>query len=169
MATTDSEGRSTALLAKAGRYLLATAFGAPINVALYLFLARRVGMTEPLANVLAALTIIGPRFLINKYWVWRHRSTARIGFEARMHVLLTAAGLGLSTAVAWRLGEAEASTTLLAVGNVGAFAIIWVVRFLLFNYAVFTPRPTVLVTDEPTGAAAQLGARPAPPATGHSA
>jgi len=122
---------------KAARYFAATAIGAPANIALYLVLVRQAGVTEALANLSAALLIMGPRFLINKYWVWRHRSRTRIGFEARIHVLLTAVGLTLSTVVAWHLGRLDASTTMLALGNLGAFAVVWIVRFVVLNYAVF--------------------------------
>ena len=127
---------------KAARYLIATAVGAPANVLVYLLLARRAGLPEAVANLVAALLIMGPRFMINKYWVWRHRDRTRVGFEARVHLALTLLGLALSTLVAWRLGRAGSPSAVLAAGNIASFAAVWLVRFAVFNYLVFRPVPT---------------------------
>lgn len=126
------------LLAIIWRYLAATVLGVAANLTLYLSFVRLFGVYPPVANLMAALLVIGPRFFLNKIWVWRHRETKRIGFEAAVHTALTVTGLALSTVVAWVLARADAGVVVLAVGNVSAFAVTWVLRFFVSHFYLFT-------------------------------
>lgn len=127
-----------ALIAIVWRYLAATVFGIAANLSLYVFFVKGLGVYPPTANLAAALMVIGPRFAINKIWVWRHLRTDRIGFEAAVHVALTVTGLGLSTVVAWLLARAGAGVAVLAIGNVASFAVTWVLRFLVSHFYLFS-------------------------------
>jgi len=122
-----------------GRYLWTTLAGVVANLTLYLLMARVVGIRAPIANLVAACLVIGPRFWLHKYWVWKHRSTEAIGREVAVHTGLTVVGLTLSTAVAAALEARNASAVQLAVGNVGAFGVVWVARFLVSHFYLFTP------------------------------
>ncbi len=127
--------------AKVGRYIAATAIGMPANLTLYALLLEVFDLNEAVANLSAAALIVLPRFAVNKWWVWKHRSRARLGFEMRVHMALTMTGLALSTLVAWRLGSINTSTPWLLVGNVSSFAVIWLARFLVFDQLVFVSEP----------------------------
>jgi putative flippase GtrA len=124
-----------------GRYLSATVIGVVANLTIYLSLVRGLDLDPPAANLIAALSVIGPRFWLIKIWVWNHRRTDRVAAEVGAHGVLTLVGLGLSTFVAWALARSDAGAALLAIGNVAAFGLIWVVRFVISHRYLFVDSP----------------------------
>ncbi len=123
------------------RYALGTVVATPANLVLYWQLLVVAGWYEPVANLVAALAIAVPRFVLNKWWVWRRPGHQRLWSEVRSHLLLTGAGLLLSTVVAWLLARLGAGPAGLLAGNVGSFAFTTVARFAVCDQWVFRPGP----------------------------
>jgi putative flippase GtrA len=100
------------------------------------------------ANVVATAVGTVPSFELNRRWVW-----SRVGERSMLHevvpfVVLSFAGLGLSTLLVSLAGrwatasglDALGRTVAVEVASVVAFGSLWLVQFVILDRLVFTAR-----------------------------
>jgi putative flippase GtrA len=101
-------------------------------------------MTPTLANVVAAVVCIVPAFELNRRWVWRQQGRSEMG-EFLPFCILLVAGLVLSTLAVRYAGDHSVGfanpwhTVVVDGANLGAYAVLWVVRYFVLD-RVFTAR-----------------------------
>jgi|SRR5579872_136416 len=92
------------------------------------------------SNVLANAVATIPSYYLNRQWVWGKTGRSHLGKEVVPFWALSFAGMGLSTL---SVGAAEhwgkhhfhhfGLTVLVLGANLGAFGVLWVAKFLIFN------------------------------------
>jgi putative flippase GtrA len=100
------------------------------------------------SNVAATAAGTVPSFELNRRWVWRKRGRRSLASEVVPFVLLSFAGLVVSTwaahaAGAWASGRAWpalARTLLVLAANLAAYGSLWVMQFLILDRVLFRPR-----------------------------
>ena len=98
------------------------------------------------ANVIATIVATIPSFELNRRWVWRKQGRRSLGGEVVPFVLVTAAGLALSSvsvALVSRYVEDWSTTgrTLsIQFASLSAFGTVWVLQFFLLDRILFRQR-----------------------------
>ncbi len=103
------------------------------------------------ANITATAVGTVPSFELNRRWVWHRHGTASTRREVIPFLVLSAAGLVLSTiavslAGRWteHAGLTGASRTLaIQCANVGAFGSLWLAQFVILDRVLFADRAPV--------------------------
>jgi putative flippase GtrA len=99
------------------------------------------------ANVVATCVGMVPSFELNRRWVWRRTGRPSLTRQILPFVVLSLAGLFLSTAAvqlaasyAEHGGWSHGVTTLAVVGsNLTAFGVLWIAQFLILDRLLFRP------------------------------
>jgi putative flippase GtrA/glycosyltransferase involved in cell wall biosynthesis len=97
------------------------------------------------ANVVATCVGIVPSFELNRRWVWSKQGKRSLGGEVIPFVILSFAGLGLSTVAvavtaqwATNLGlESTARTVAVELANLAAFGTLWIAQFVILDKVLF--------------------------------
>jgi putative flippase GtrA len=100
------------------------------------------------ANVVATAVGTIPSFELNRRWVWAKTGKRSLGGEVIPFVVLSFAGLGLSTLAVgltalWAdsLGlEATARTVAVELANLAAFGTLWIAQFVILDRVLFRHR-----------------------------
>jgi putative flippase GtrA len=98
-------------------------------------------MSEVPANILANLVATIPSYTLNRRWVWGKGGKSHVWREVVPFWVLSFIGLAVSSLAVWAAGAfsrhhhfGHAATTVLVNGaNLGAFAILWVGKFIVYN------------------------------------
>jgi putative flippase GtrA len=99
------------------------------------------------ANVVATCLGMVPSFELNRRWVWRWTGRPSLTRQIVPFVVLSLAGLFLSTAAvqltasyAEHAGWSHGVTTLAVLGsNLTAFGLLWIAQFLILDRLLFRP------------------------------
>jgi putative flippase GtrA len=99
------------------------------------------------ANVVATCVGMIPSFELNRRWVWRRTGRPSLTRQIVPFVVLSLAGLFLSTAAvqvaasyADRAGWSHAVTTLAVIAaNLTAFGLLWIAQFVILDRFLFRP------------------------------
>jgi len=130
---------------KAMRYTMVSVIAVAVSQVVLVVLFGVLGWSETSANV-AAVTIGGvPSYILNRRWVWGKSGKSHLWREVVPFWALAFAGLALSTvAVAFAGSYARDNfdshllrTLSVMAANIGAFGVLWVGKFFLFNYVLF--------------------------------
>lgn len=130
----------------ARRYLVTsvvgTAFSELVLVALYA--GGLAGATT--AAVIASMLGAVPGYLLSRYWVWPTSARARTARQVASYWAITIASLVAATsATSFASARAPSGHVLrdVIVGGayVGTYAALWVVKFLILHFGVFTEPP----------------------------
>ena len=95
------------------------------------------------ANIIATLVATIPSFELNRRWVWGKEGRRSIGGELVPFLLVTAAGLGLSSlAVAVVSGYVKdfsppTRTLSIQIASLSAFGTVWLLQFFLLDRVLF--------------------------------
>lgn len=108
------------------------------------------------ANVIATSIGTVPSFELNRRWVWAQSGPRSLLRQAAPFVLLSLAGLVLST-LAVHLAAAATSdstrvihTAAVEMANIGAYGVLWIVQFVLCDRVLFRTRPGEALPAEQT-------------------
>lgn len=115
------------------RFATLTAFAAPANFVLYALLLQFTAASAAGATVVAALCVIIPKFFASKYWVWKQETTENLRREVLVYFGVTGASLTFAVSAAWLLEGLGATNSVLVAGNLGAFTVMWVARFVILD------------------------------------
>ena len=98
-------------------------------------------MSEVPANILANAVATVPSYYLNRQWVWGKGGRSHFWREVVPFWVLSFIGLAFSSLAVWLAGNfarshhyGHATTTLLVnAANLFSFAILWVVKFVIYN------------------------------------
>lgn len=108
------------------------------------------GWTAVLANAFSATIAAGPAYIMNRYWVWQKHGRSHLFGEVIPFWALALAGLGVSTATVSLTAnlahhvttDRALQTVTIAAAVLLAYAVVWVIRFIVLDRYVFSPNPT---------------------------
>lgn len=98
-------------------------------------------MSEVPANILANVLATIPSYALNRRWVWGKGGKSHFWREVVPFWTLSLVGFAFSTLAVWLAGDfardhhlSHAATSLLVnVANLASFAILWIVKFLVYE------------------------------------
>jgi len=115
------------------------------------------------ANVIATAIGTIPSFELNRRWVWAQSGRGSLRRQAVPYVLLSFAGLIVSTLAVHLASDATADSTRLIhtiaveLANVGAYGALWIVQFVLCDRVLFR---SVSGSENEHAGAAEAGCLP---------
>jgi putative flippase GtrA len=124
------------------RYTAVSAISALTSLVLLTLIYGVFRLWDALASVLVANVLAGiPSYLLNRQWVWQKGGRSHLWREVLPFWVVSLTGIGFSlfaASVARDVANAHHLAhfprTVLVVGaNVSAFAIVWVLKFLILN------------------------------------
>jgi putative flippase GtrA len=130
---------------KAIRYTLTSVVAVAVAQAFLFFFYAGLDWSARTANV--AATTIGaiPSFLLNRYWAWGLRGRAHFRKEIVPFWALAILGVAFSTwAAGWAESKFDGNALAVNAASLGAFGILWVVKFVIFNELLFKHHPEKL-------------------------
>ena len=96
-----------------------------------------------------------PSYYLNRNWVWAKSGRSHMRKEVLPFWILAFIGIGFSALIGKIVGGAtdgienhNLQTLVLVTANVGAFGVLWILKFIIFNKILFAHKPEVL-EDEP--------------------
>ena len=96
-----------------------------------------IGMSAVWSNIIAVAAGTIPSYELNRTWVWGKTSKSHLWKEVVPFWALSFIGLVFSTVVVAVVETYNDSTIAIQLGNLGAFGILWVGKFLLLHYVLF--------------------------------
>ena len=98
-------------------------------------------MSEVPANIVANVLATVPSYALNRRWVWGKSGQSHFWKEVAPFWILSFTGLAFSSVAVWLAGEyarshhlSHGATSLLVnVANLLSFAVLWIVKFLIYN------------------------------------
>jgi len=136
------------------KYSAVSVISVVVNVVMLVFAYGILGWSATPANIFAVGVSAIPSYYLNRAWAWGKRGRSHLLKEVIPFWGLAFLGLVIST-IAVREVETSighfnhAVRTLIIVGtNIGAFGVLWIGKFIIFNELMFKHHPEVL-EDEP--------------------
>ena len=135
-------------MARIARCLSVSVLTTVLSLSVLAALAGPAGMRPWLANVIATAAGTLPSFELNRRWVWGRRGASDPWREAIPFGAMSFAGMALSTVAVDRTAALTATltltpvgrTTLLMAANVGTYASLWLVQFVVLDRVLFRSR-----------------------------
>jgi putative flippase GtrA len=124
------------------RYTAVSVISALTSLVLLTLIYGVFRLWGPLVSVLVANVLAGiPSYLLNRQWVWQKGGRSHLWREVLPFWIVSLTGIGFSlfaASVARNIADAHhlahVPRTALVVGaNVSAFAVVWILKFLLLN------------------------------------
>ena len=124
-------------LRKKLRYVYVSLLTAPIGQTL-LFLFYEVGELNPiLSNFLAVTIATTPNYLLNRFWVWRRKSTGTIQNEILPYWMIAFAGLGISTLLVYLADSIWETWLAINLANAMGYTLLWGAKYFILEKYVF--------------------------------
>ena len=130
---------------KAIKYTLTSVIAVAVAQVFLFFFYAILGWTARSANI--AATTIGaiPSFLLNRYWAWGLRGNAHFLKEVVPFWVLALLGVAFSTVAAgWAETTFDGSALAVNAASLGAFGVLWIAKFVIFNEILFKGHPEEL-------------------------
>lgn len=131
------------------RYSVASVVAVLVSVVCLAFFSGILDLRAWLSSVLATAVATVPNYQMNRRWAWGRSGKSHLWREVMPFWTLAAIGLGFST-LCVDLMEAYAKSHhyshLVRTGTyeivyIGAFGILWVAKFIIFNKVLFAHHP----------------------------
>ncbi len=126
-------------MVKLVRYSMVSVMGVVVTQVVLVVGHAVVGLGPATANTVAVLSASIPVFLVNRAWVWRVVGPSSLQREIVPFWAFTIAGLMLSTFAVGTAASMTDSTVALSAANLGAFGVLWVLKFFVLDAIVFAP------------------------------
>ena len=133
------------------KFTAVSAISVVINVILLVFAFWLVGWSAGPANVFAVGISAIPSYYLNRAWAWGKTGKSHFWREVAPFWTLAFIGLVVST---WAVDWAETATKhwhshlqvafVVNAASIGAFGVLWVGKFILFNKVMFVHHPEKL-------------------------
>ena len=127
---------------KALRYMAVSALFTVTTQVILLLLINEIDWSFAPANFVAVFVTMFPSYLINRHWVWGKRGQHSWAREVVPFWAMTIAGLVLSTLFAAVANVFTEAGWVASLANLGAFGMLWLVKFLLIDEYVFAAGET---------------------------
>ncbi len=131
------------------RYSVASAVAVMVSLVCLVFFNGVLSLSALLSSILATAIATVPNYLMNRRWAWGKSGRSHFLREVLPFWTLALIGLTFSTvSVNWveHFAKTHAfshltTTGVVAVVYVGAFGVLWVAKFMIFNKVLFVHRP----------------------------
>jgi putative flippase GtrA len=136
------------------KYSAVSVVSVAINLIMLVFAFGILGWRAAPANIFAVAVSAVPSYYLNRAWAWGKRGRSHFMKEVVPFWALAFLGLVISTIAVHIVGDNvkhlhhAVQTVIVALTNVGAFGVLWIVKFVIFNELLFKHHPEVL-EDEP--------------------
>ena len=146
----DLRARITPGRKKAIKYTLVSVISVFVTLVAFVLLNGVFRVDAVVSNILSVTAGGIPSFWLNRRWAWGKTGESHVWKEHIPFWVMNFTGLALSTwwvAIAERWGldnlDSHALRTALNAGaNLGAFGVLWVGKFMIFNKLFFVDRGT---------------------------
>jgi len=89
---------------------------------------------SPIASSISAWAVSTiPAYLLSRHWVWQQSGSHSVSAEIMPFWILALAGLAFSTLVVGIVGTITDSTPMILLANLGAYGVVWVVKYLVID------------------------------------
>jgi putative flippase GtrA len=136
------------------KYSAVSVISVMVNVVLLVFAYAVLNWSGGPANIFAVGISAIPSYYLNRAWAWGKRGRSHFMKEVLPFWALAFLGLVIST-VAVDLVDGQiqhlhkaARTAIVVATQIGAFGVLWIGKFIIFNELMFKHHPEVL-EDEP--------------------
>jgi putative flippase GtrA len=130
---------------KAIRYTLTSVISVVISQCLLLITFGLLEWSAKSANVFAVCVSAVPSYILNRRWAWGKRGRSHLLKEVVPFWTLALIGLLFSTwAADWAETRFDRNTFAVLGASLGAFGLLWVGKFVIFNELMFKHHPEVL-------------------------
>lgn len=127
------------------RYSMASVVAVIVSNAFLLLFVGVINMGEVLASTLATTIAAIPSYEMNRKWAWGKTGKSHLMKEVVPFWALAVLGWAVSTLAVWWMGRYAkhhdfshgAKTFSVLLVYFGAFAVLWVGKFLIFNKVMF--------------------------------
>jgi putative flippase GtrA len=136
------------------KYSAVSVISVIVNVTLFVFAFYVVRWEPAVANIFAVGLSAIPSYYLNRAWAWGKRGRSHLLKEVLPFWGLAFLGLAVSTGAVHLVGnntehfKRGIQTLILGATQIGAFGVLWVGKFIIFNELLFKHHPEVL-EDEP--------------------
>ena len=118
---------------KALRYCGVSAVNVTVGVGVLAVCHGLLGWPAIVANVSAWLVGTLPAYLLSRAWVWKRGGHHRLGGEVITFWVMALVGLVLSSLTVAIIERFTERTVLVLVGNLGAYGIVWVGKYVFLD------------------------------------
>ncbi|MCU1451174.1 MAG: hypothetical protein JWP02_3344 [Acidimicrobiales bacterium] len=136
------------------KYSAVSVVSVAVNLIMLVFAFGILGWSAAPSNIFAVAVSAVPSYYLNRAWAWGKRGRSHFMKEVVPFWALAFLGLVISTIAVHIVGDNvkhlhhAVQTVIVAATNVGAFGVLWIVKFVIFNELLFKHHPEVL-EDEP--------------------
>jgi putative flippase GtrA len=136
------------------KYSAVSVVSVAVNLVMLVFAFGILGWSAAPSNIFAVAVSAVPSYYLNRAWAWGKRGRSHFMKEVVPFWALAFLGLVISTIAVHIVGDNvkhlhhAVQTVIVALTNVGAFGVLWIVKFVIFNELLFKHHPEVL-EDEP--------------------
>src|SRR3954470_10363833 len=119
------------------RYTLTSVISVAVSQVILIAL-HLIGWSAKSANITAVCVSAVPSYVLNRTWAWGKRGKSHLWKEVVPFWVLALIGLAFSTwAADWAESQFHDSTVAVALASLGAFGILWIAKFIIFNKILF--------------------------------
>jgi putative flippase GtrA len=130
---------------KAIRYTLTSVISVVISQIILAFCFSALGWTAKSSNITAVSISAVPSYVLNRRWAWGKRGKSHLWKEVVPFWALAFLGLAFSTwAADWAETQFDRNALAVNFAALGAFGILWVGKFVIFNEVLFKHHHEVL-------------------------
>ncbi len=119
--------------AKLLRYCGVSAVNVLTGMSTLAFAHAVLGWSAVVSSISAWAVSTVPAYLLSRYWVWQQSGSHSMSAEIMPFWILALAGLSFSTLVVAIVARVTASTPVILLGNLGAYGVVWVVKYLVID------------------------------------
>ena len=126
--------------ANGARYSAVSVVNVLVGQGLLLFFTGVLHKGWTRSNIAAVLISAVPAYYMNRAWVWRKRGKSSFKTEVLPFWIFVGIGLVFSTVAVTAVGRMQTGNKLLPnVANIGAFGVLWVLRFFILDKLFHQP------------------------------
>lgn len=130
---------------KAIRYTLTSVVSVAVSQVLLAIFLTIAGWSARMANIAACSIASIPSYVLNRRWAWGKRGKSHLWKEVVPFWALALLGLAFSTwAADWAESASHDNTLAIMAAALGAFGVLWVAKFVIFNEVLFKHHHEVL-------------------------
>lgn len=133
---------------RAMRYSAVSVVGVAVTQVLLVGAHGVFGLEPIVANTIAVSVAAIPVFLLNRAWVWKLDGRSSFRREVLPFWGFTIAGLLLSTLTVTIVASMTTATIAVSAANIGAFGVLWVVKFFVLDEVVFAAAAAATAADD---------------------
>jgi putative flippase GtrA len=123
------------------KYSLVSVISVAIGQAILAFCYVVLGWSGSASNVTAVCLSAVPSYLLNRYWAWQKRGPNHFWKEVVPYWSLALVGLLFSTFAVHYADMWWGNALAVQGASLGAFGVLWVAKFVLFNKVLFVHDP----------------------------